>query len=87
MDAEIMAENFYVYPYPNPFSNGFNLHILTAEYSFVTVTVHDLLGRVVETYFDVNEQTLIGNKLNAGIYFAEVIQSDNRQMIQIVKAE
>jgi hypothetical protein len=41
----------------------------------------------VESYSNVTEQTFIGTKLTPGIYFAEVIQDDNRQMIQIVKAE
>ena len=46
-----------------------------------------MLGRIVETYTDVNEQTLIGTKRTAGIYFAEVLQDGNRQMLQIVKGE
>jgi hypothetical protein len=87
LDDILVVENFYAYPYPNPFSSGFNLHILTAETSPIHVNVHDMLGRIVEVYTDVNEQTLIGNKLNIGIYFAEVIQGENRQMIQIVKSE
>lgn len=86
-DNMIEAENFYVLPHPNPFNNGFNLTILTASSNSVTVNIHDMLGRIVETYSDVTEQTLIGTKLNAGIYFAEVLQDGNRQMIQIVKGE
>ena len=83
----IEAENFYVMPHPNPFSSGFNLTILTASSNSVMVNIHDMLGQVVETYTNVTEHTLIGTKLTAGIYFAEVIQDDNRQMIQIVKSE
>ncbi|HLG34894.1 MAG TPA: PKD domain-containing protein [Bacteroidia bacterium] len=83
----IEAENFYVMPHPNPFNNGFNLTILSASSNSVTVNIHDMLGRIVEIYNDVTEQTLIGTKLNAGIYFAEVIQDDNRQMVQIIKSE
>jgi hypothetical protein len=83
----IEAENFYVLPHPNPFNNGFNLSVLTSSLNSVTVNIHDMLGQIVETYLNVTEQTLIGTKLNAGIYFAEVVQDDNRQMIQIVKSE
>ena len=83
----IEVENFYAYPYPNPFSNGFNLHIMTASSGSVTVNIHNMLGQVVETYSDVTEETLFGTKLHAGIYFAEVIQDDFRQMIQVVKPE
>jgi len=86
-DNMIEAENFYVLPRPNPFNSGFNLTILTASSNSVTVNIHDMLGRIVESYSDVTEQTFIGINLNAGIYFAEVIQDDNRQMIQIVKSE
>ncbi|MBK5285100.1 MAG: T9SS type A sorting domain-containing protein, partial [Bacteroidia bacterium] len=86
-DNVIQEESFYVFPHPNPFSNGFNLSILTAETSPVMVNIHDVLGRVVETYMDVTEQTVIGSNLTIGIYFAEVIQGDNRQMIQILKSE
>ena len=81
------VENFFVSPHPNPFSNGFNLTILSASSNSVTVNIHNMLGQVVETYSDVTEETLIGTKLNAGIYFAEVIQDGNCQMIQIVKSE
>jgi hypothetical protein len=83
----IDVDNFFVYSHPNPFNNGFHLSILTASSSSVTVNVHDMLGRIVETYNDVTEQTLIGTELTNGIYFAEVIQDDNRQMIQIIKSE
>ena len=31
--------------------------------------------------------TIMGATLSRGIYFAEVVQDDNRQMIQIVKSE
>ena len=86
-DDMIEVENFYVLPHPNPFNNGFNLTILTASENSVTVNIHDMLGRIVETYAEVTEQTLIGTKLNAGIYFAEVIQDGNRQMIQVIKSE
>jgi PKD repeat protein len=86
-DNIVEVNNFYVYPHPNPFSNGFNLTILSGETSAIRVNVHDMLGRIVESYNDVTEQTIIGMELNAGIYFAEVIQGSNRQMIQIVKSE
>ena len=86
-DKSIGENNFYVYSYPNPFNSGFNLTILSASENSVTVNIHDMLGRIAETYNDVTEQTVIGTNLNAGIYFAEVIQDNNRMMIQIIKSE
>jgi hypothetical protein len=80
-------ENSIVYAYPNPFNHGFNLTIITASSNAVTVNIHDMLGQVVETYSNVTEETLMGTKLTAGIYFAEVVQDGNKQMIQIVKSE
>jgi hypothetical protein len=82
-----VKENSIVYVYPNPFSNGFNLTILTVSSNTVTVNIHDMLGQVVETYSNVTEETLMGTKLTAGIYFAEIVQDGNRQKIQIVKSE
>ncbi|MBK5285980.1 MAG: T9SS type A sorting domain-containing protein, partial [Bacteroidia bacterium] len=87
MDDLIEVDNFYVFPHPNPYSNGFNLQILTSEIAFVFVNIHDMLGRIVETYSDVSEQSVLGVNLKAGIYFVEVIQGDNFKMIQIVKSE
>jgi hypothetical protein len=87
-ESEIIEENnFYVLPHPNPFSSGFSMTILSASTASVTVNIHDMLGRIVETHNEVTEHTLIGTVLNAGIYFAEVVQGDHRQMIQIVKQE
>ena len=86
-DNVIDAGNFYVLPHPNPFNSGFSISILSSENSAVTVNVHDVLGRVVETYNNVNENTVMGIHLSMGIYYAEVIQGNNRQMIQVVKSE
>ena len=94
------VETFFVYPKPNPFSSGFNIIILTTSASSITVNIHDVLGRIVETYNDVTENTLMGVNLNKGIYFAEVIQNlpattgakagqagNSHRMIQLVKSE
>jgi hypothetical protein len=86
-DNIIDVENFFVYPKPNPFTSGFTLHILTASPNPITVNIHDVLGRIVETYRDVTEATQIGIDLNKGVYFAEVIQDDVRKMIQVAKSE
>jgi hypothetical protein len=70
---------------PNPFNSNFTVHVISSEESPVTVIIHDISGRVVETYKNVMEQTQLGRDLSIGIYFAEVSQGDNRQMVRIVK--
>ncbi|HLG34982.1 MAG TPA: PKD domain-containing protein [Bacteroidia bacterium] len=86
-DDMIEVDNFYVLPHPNPFSTGFSISILSSENSPVRVNVLDVLGQIVETHNNVTEQTIMGAALSRGIYFAEVIQGNNRQMIQVVKSE
>jgi hypothetical protein len=53
----------------------------------VTVYIHDVTGRTVETYKDVNDHSQIGANLAPGMYAAEVIQGENHQMINILKAD
>ena len=83
----VEAENFFVFTRPNPFNNRFTLEILSVDNSSVLVNIYDVLGRNVESYNDVTEQTMLGVNLKTGVYFAEVIQGNNRQMIQIIKSE
>ncbi len=77
--------DFLAEVYPNPFSNSFTVHVISSEETPITVIMHDIAGRVVQTYHNVVEQTLLGNDLSVGIYFAEVSQGENHQMLQIVK--
>ncbi|MBK5284889.1 MAG: PKD domain-containing protein [Bacteroidia bacterium] len=79
--------DFFVEPYPNPFNSGFNLYLITNGLEPVSANVYDVVGRKTEMYTDVTEETIIGSNLKEGIYFVEVIQGDNRQMIQVVKTK
>jgi hypothetical protein len=81
----IKEVGFYAEAYPNPFSHGFALHLITAPDELVTVNIYDVTGRMIESYIDVNEQTQIGTKLAAGTYAADVIQGENHQMLHLVK--
>jgi len=76
---------FFAEAYPNPSTSGFALHLVVAPDEPVTVNIHDVTGRVVETYNNVSEQTIIGSNLAVGTYTANVIQGENHQMIRIVK--
>ena len=81
------AEEFLVFAYPNPFYSGFNLAIISPSHDAVQLNIYDLAGRVVETHSNVSEQSVLGEKLGLGIYFAEIIQGEERLMLRIVKAE
>ncbi len=81
------AEEFFVYAYPNPFSNGFSLEIISPSDETVHVNVYDLTGRIVEAYHDASKQNVFGEKLGFGIYFAEIIQGEKHEMLRIVKTE
>jgi hypothetical protein len=82
----IDEKGFFAEAYPNPFTNSFQLHMITSPDMPVTVNVHDVTGRIVETYADVNEQTQIGNKLAKGVYTIDVIQGEDHQMLHMVKS-
>jgi hypothetical protein len=77
--------DFLAEAYPNPFNSNFTVHVISSEETPITVYMHDITGRVVETYKNVTEQTLLGTDLSVGIYFAEVAQGENHQMVRIVK--
>jgi len=79
--------DFFAYAYPNPFSSGFNLAIISPSDEAIHLNIYDLAGRIVETYANVTEQKVFGEKLGFGIYFAEITQGEQRQMLRIVKTE
>jgi hypothetical protein len=83
--APIEILDFLAEVYPNPFNNTFTVHVISSEETPVTVVIHDIAGRVVETYKNVMEQTQLGTDLSVGIYSAEITQGDNHQILQIVK--
>ena len=80
------GDDFFVLTYPNPFNTGFNLYILSAYNDEVRVNIYDVVGRIVETYRNVTEETLIGTTLTEGVYNAEIVQGENRKMISIIKS-
>ncbi len=79
--------DFLAEAYPNPFNNGFTVHVISSEETPIMVYIHDITGRIVETHADVSYNMMIGSNLAPGMYSAEVVQGDNRQMINILKAD
>ncbi len=72
---------------PNPSSNYFTLITKSNSNTMLSVNVTDVQGRVVERKVNVsaNGMLQVGNKLAAGIYFVEVVQGEQRQVIKLVK--
>jgi hypothetical protein len=81
----INEKGFYVDVYPNPSSSSFSLHLIVEPDMPVSVSIYDVTGRLVETYTNVTEQTVIGANLPAGTYNAAVIQGENRNMLHLIK--
>jgi glucose/arabinose dehydrogenase len=86
--ADPLLKELVVSISPNPTTSHFNLVIGGDINAPVSVRVLDAYGKVVEKYErTVSGQTLrVGQQLNAGIYFAEVIQGSQRKIVKIVKA-
>src|SRR5258706_2570904 len=69
------SEEFFVYAYPNPFTSGFNLEIISPSNAKVQLNIYDLAGRKVETHSAISEQNVFGENLGFGIDFAEIIHA------------
>ncbi len=72
---------------PNPSASYFTLSIKSNSGSPVAVTIFDIMGRKTESKPTVaaNGEIIIGNKLQPGIYFVEVVQDGKKERIKIVK--
>jgi len=80
----MLPTQFVVYQnYPNPFNPSTRIRYDLPEQSFVTITIHDLLGRNVRTlvkeFQDAGQQSVVwdgknedGLSLSTGIYFFQV---------------
>jgi len=83
----VLNENLEIAAIPNPSSSIFNLTINGNNTSPVQVRVTDIFGRIVEQYEKVSANTIlkIGQKLNGGSYYVEVVQADQRKFLKIIK--
>jgi len=72
---------------PNPSMNNFTLRIQSASSEMLSLRVLDILGRVVETKNRIapNKTFQIGNNIQAGVYFVEVIQGTERQLLKLIR--
>jgi hypothetical protein len=72
---------------PNPTYNYFTLITSSNSEQPLTITVTDVLGRMVEKKEKIaaNGSVQLGSKLSKGVYFVEVVQGTNRQKVKLIK--
>ncbi|MEI6852391.1 MAG: T9SS type A sorting domain-containing protein, partial [Bacteroidota bacterium] len=84
-------DNMQISVYPNPFNEEISLNIDNFPYSKVQIKVFDVIGNMIlernfSEILDQKVNTNIGLKgLSRGVYFIEVMTSDFRKNIKIVK--
>jgi uncharacterized protein len=72
---------------PNPSPSSFTLVIRSNSEQSLTVTLTDVLGRVVERKAGVaaNGSIRVGDKLHAGVYFVEVMQGQQKKLLKLIR--
>lgn len=74
--------------YPNPFSNSFSMKVNFIQSDDVQITVFDSIGRTIETKTVVNSANNVfemGNNYPTGIYYINIKQAFNNQLIRMIK--
>ncbi|RXK61660.1 DNRLRE domain-containing protein [Lacibacter luteus] len=75
-----------VQAYPNPSAQEFKLNVQTGSDEKVNVKVMDLQGRIIREMQVVAGQNFrFGSELKAGIYFVEVTQGKQSELIKLIK--
>ena len=75
--------------YPNPFNPNTNVQFRLSSSSSVTLSVYDILGRKVMTVVEgnltagIHTYALNFNAYASGLYFAELITNDQREIIKL----
>jgi hypothetical protein len=72
---------------PNPGTDNFSMVINSNDASPVTIRISDISGRLIETHEKVTSTGIVklGQAWKSGIYFAEVVQGDQRQVVKLIK--
>ncbi len=82
-----LIDRLYVNVMPNPSVNYLNMVINSNDANPVTVTVHDMFGRLIEIHEKITSTGILrlGYGWRGGAYFAEVIQGDQRKVVKLIK--
>ncbi len=87
LQKEVQVD-FAVVGYPNPYSENFKLSLTSNSTESITVSVYDMLGRIIDTKV-VNAQDIenfeIGSGYPNGVYNVIVSQGDAVQTVRMIK--
>jgi len=73
---------------PNPSAKGFMINVTGDVGSQLKLRVMDISGRIIETKNVTSNQTIrIGDNYRAGMYFAEIMQGNERKIVKLVKIQ
>ena len=86
---EILRGGLKVIVAPNPSSHAFQLNVVSIYNAPVVIRIMDLAGRQVEVLNNAasNQTIMVGHKLRAGTYIAEVISGKERMVVKLVKMQ
>jgi hypothetical protein len=81
------VSKLYVNIMPNPSADNFNMVINSNDADPVSVRVSDIFGRLIEMHQKVTSTGILrlGQTWKGGIYFAEVVQGDQRKVVKMIK--
>lgn len=81
------ARGFSVIATPNPSQGFFTITTASSSDQALTITITDVLGRVVERKQNIaaNGSLQIGHNLLAGTYFVEVAQGDQKKRLKLIR--
>lgn len=72
--------------YPNPSSDYFLINTSALSLQNGRISTYDITGKLMDTYDVVNETTVIGKNLPAGVYFAKIFSEGKTvQVLKLIK--
>jgi hypothetical protein len=83
----LLSDDEKVSVYPNPFNHSFVLHYDFSNEQPVNMAIHDITGRVIESFSTVTNNTEFGINLSLGIYLVEISTPEEREVLKIMKIE
>jgi uncharacterized lipoprotein YddW (UPF0748 family) len=88
VNEQVIGRKLSLKAIPNPAYDQFNLNIMTSSNELIQMRVTDNLGRLIEKRMESPGNRIInfGRNYKAGVYFVEVIQGSNREIIKLIKA-
>ena len=85
--TEVALQKLSVIVSPNPSSKVFALTVNSGSKLPVRLRLTDMSGRVMEAhqYIPLNTPIKVGGELMAGLYFAEVVQGNDKVVVKLIK--